>query len=135
MTICVHFHKFTCIFLHSMYTYDHTYTFTDSLVFSSTACRSTYDHAYAYTFTDSLVFSSTPCRSTYDHAYAYTFTNSLVFSSTPCRSTYDPIISEALNEHISTPYFIPASLTDQEMSWIFMGSPGPGANIHVSIPP
>ena len=93
MTICVHFHRFTCVSLHS---------------------------GVGVPMTMHMPILSQI---------------HLCFSPLWCRSTYDPIISEALNEHISTPYFIPASLTDQEMSWIFMGSPGPGANIHVSIPP
>ena len=49
------------------------------------------------------------------------------------RSTSDPHIGEELQRHIEAPYFIPPGLSHLELSWIFMGAPGPGANIHVSL--
>ncbi len=51
-----------------------------------------------------------------------------------CRSTADAEIGESLKEHVDVPPFIPRSIAeDMSMSWIFMGSPGPGANLHVSL--
>ena len=47
------------------------------------------------------------------------------------RSTADPSIGQELQKHFSTPYFIPASSSQPELAWIFMGAPGPGASIHV----
>ena len=49
-----------------------------------------------------------------------------------CRSTSDPNIGEELQKHIEAPYFIPPGLSHLDLSWIFMGAPGPGASIHVS---
>ena len=48
-----------------------------------------------------------------------------------CRSTSDEEIGEAMKEHVSIPDFIPPTLSDLSLSWIFMGSPGPGADLHV----
>ena len=50
-----------------------------------------------------------------------------------CRSTGDKDIGESLSEHVDIPPFIPYTISeDVSLSWIFMGSPGPGANLHVS---
>ena len=48
------------------------------------------------------------------------------------RSTSDPDIGEELQRHIEAPYFIPPGLSHLDLSWIFMGAPGPGASIHVN---
>ena len=53
--------------------------------------------------------------------------------SSSCRSTSDPVIEEKLKPYVGVPYFIPPGLSDISLSWIFMGSPGPGANIHVCV--
>ena len=37
-----------------------------------------------------------------------------------------------MNKHIRSPYFIPPTLNNGDLAWIFMGAPGPGASIHVS---
>ena len=49
------------------------------------------------------------------------------------RSTVDPDIGDELRKHVKQPYFLPprSSLTD--IAWIFMGAPGPGADMHVSL--
>lgn len=54
-----------------------------------------------------------------------------IHSLDPSRSTADPSIGEELQKHFSTPYFIPASFSQPQLAWIFMGAPGPGASIHV----
>ena len=53
---------------------------------------------------------------------------------TMCRSSGDPKIGGELTKHYSQPYFIPPQPESEEtrISWIFMGSPGPGAFMHVS---
>lgn len=50
-----------------------------------------------------------------------------------CRSSADPKIGSELVKHYSKPYFIPPQPETEEprTSWIFMGSPGPGAFMHV----
>lgn len=64
-----------------------------------------------------------------DPGYGATLTPALFF----CRSTSDPNIGEELQRHIEAPYFIPPGLSHLDLSWIFMGAPGPGASIHVSL--
>lgn len=50
------------------------------------------------------------------------------------RSSADTTIWSELANHYSKPYFIPPQPETEEprTSWIFMGSPGPGAFMHVS---
>lgn len=47
------------------------------------------------------------------------------------RSTTDPFIGEELRKHLKEPYFLPPKASDSHLAWIFMGSPGPGASLHV----
>ena len=50
------------------------------------------------------------------------------------RSTNDPVIGKEINKHFSTPYFLsPQPSIENRIAWIFMGSPGPGAYMHVSV--
>lgn len=58
----------------------------------------------------------------------------LALSCVSCffRSTDDPVIGAELRKYISQPYFLPGSSVDENVAWIFMGSPGPGASLHVS---
>ena len=58
------------------------------------------------------------------YLYTYTFT---------LRSTFDPNVGDEIRKHIKTPPFIPPPLNEAELAWIFMGAPGPGANIHVRL--
>lgn len=53
---------------------------------------------------------------------------SLVF-----RSNCDPVIRQELRTHYQLPYFLPKQSETSEQDWIFMGGPGPGAQIHVSL--
>ena len=42
------------------------------------------------------------------------------------------MIREELRTHYQVPYFLPNQSETSEQDWIFMGGPGPGAQIHVS---
>jgi hypothetical protein len=47
-------------------------------------------------------------------------------------STNDPVIGKEINKHFSTPYFLsPQPSIENRIAWIFMGSPGPGAYMHL----
>lgn len=48
------------------------------------------------------------------------------------RSNCDAAIRQELRTHYHTPYFLPNQSETSEQDWIFMGGPGPGAQIHVS---
>ena len=48
------------------------------------------------------------------------------------RSNCDPAVREELRTHYQLPYFLPTQSETSEEDWIFMGGPGPGAQIHVS---
>ena len=48
------------------------------------------------------------------------------------RSTDDPIVGAELKKHMRDPYFLPPHSSEKNLAWIFMGSPGPGASLHVS---
>lgn len=66
------------------------------------------------------------------HIAMFTYSSLSHNASLPaCRSTFDPNIGSELYKHIKTPPFIPPSLNEPQLAWIFMGSPGPGASIHV----
>ena len=47
------------------------------------------------------------------------------------RSTSEPNVGKEIRKHIRSPYFIPPTLNNADLAWIFMGAPGPGASIHV----
>lgn len=49
------------------------------------------------------------------------------------RSNCDPAIREELRTHYQLPYFLPSQSETSEQDWIFMGGPGPGAQIHVCL--
>jgi histone arginine demethylase JMJD6 len=49
------------------------------------------------------------------------------------RSNCDDRVSRELRQHYSRPYFLPENSENKQMDWIFMGSPGYGAHMHVSI--
>ena len=42
-------------------------------------------------------------------------------------------VKDKLREHYSKPYFLPADAEHSAIDWIFMGGPGKGAHIHVSL--
>lgn len=48
-------------------------------------------------------------------------------------STDNPVIGKQLKKYFSTPYFIHPQSDEESLkvSWIFMGSPGPGAFMHI----
>lgn len=46
-------------------------------------------------------------------------------------SNCDPAIREELRTHYQLPYFLPSQSETSEQDWIFMGGPGPGAQIHI----
>ncbi|XP_064407010.1 uncharacterized protein LOC135351832 isoform X3 [Halichondria panicea] len=48
-------------------------------------------------------------------------------------SSSEPNIGEEMRKHIRSPYFIPPTLNNGDLAWIFMGAPGPGASIHVDM--
>jgi hypothetical protein len=48
-----------------------------------------------------------------------------------CRSTSDPRIAKEIKSLISIPYFISPMNSESDLTWIFMGAPGPGASMHV----
>ena len=49
------------------------------------------------------------------------------------RSNCHPEIAKELRKHYQRPYFLPEDSESSNIDWIFMGGPGPGAFIHVSI--
>lgn len=48
------------------------------------------------------------------------------------RSTDDAVVGKEMKKHTREPYFLPPDTSEKELAWIFMGSPGPGASLHVS---
>ncbi|KAK3755907.1 hypothetical protein QZH41_019433 [Actinostola sp. cb2023] len=48
-------------------------------------------------------------------------------------SNCDPIVREKLRKHYQLPYFLPSDSETSQQDWLFMGGPGLGAQIHVSI--
>ena len=48
------------------------------------------------------------------------------------RSSNDEFIGKELRKHVRDPSFLPPAFSEQFIAWIFMGSPGPGASLHVS---
>ncbi|XP_029193124.1 bifunctional arginine demethylase and lysyl-hydroxylase JMJD6-like [Acropora millepora] len=46
-------------------------------------------------------------------------------------SNCDPTIREELRHHYDIPYFLPNQSETSDQDWIFMGGPGPGAQIHI----
>ncbi|XP_070558073.1 uncharacterized protein [Ptychodera flava] len=46
-------------------------------------------------------------------------------------SNCDPSAANALREHYRRPYFIPQESESSKTDWIFMGSPGYGAHMHI----
>lgn len=49
----------------------------------------------------------------------------------PLRSNCDEKIGVILREHYQRPYFLPATAESKKTDWIFMGSNGYGAPMHV----
>lgn len=49
------------------------------------------------------------------------------------RSNCDSRIANVLRKYYSRPYFLPADSLLTKTDWLFMGSPGYGAHLHVSI--
>ncbi|XP_023223354.1 uncharacterized protein LOC111624676 [Centruroides sculpturatus] len=43
----------------------------------------------------------------------------------------DPNVANLLRKHYTRPYFIPEHSETSKMDWIFMGTPGYGANLHI----
>jgi len=48
------------------------------------------------------------------------------------RSNCDGAAANILRTHYSRPYFLPDEAESSKTDWIFMGSPGFGARLHVS---
>lgn len=48
------------------------------------------------------------------------------------RSTTDPYIGKDILSHTTTPHFLSPVNRNNDIIWIFMGAPGPGASMHVS---
>ena len=48
------------------------------------------------------------------------------------RSNCDSSVSNELRKHYSKPYFLGDTMETSKTDWIFMGSPGYGAHLHVS---
>jgi len=48
------------------------------------------------------------------------------------RSNCDSAAANILRTHYSRPYFLPDEAESSKTDWIFMGSPGFGARLHVS---
>jgi histone arginine demethylase JMJD6 len=46
-------------------------------------------------------------------------------------STSDPRIAKEIKSLISIPYFISPMNSESDLTWIFMGAPGPGASMHI----
>jgi len=49
------------------------------------------------------------------------------------RSNCDSAAANILRTHYSRPYFLPDEAESSRTDWIFMGSPGFGARLHVSL--
>ena len=49
-----------------------------------------------------------------------------------CRSNCDFSAANTLRKHYKRPYFLPELSESSKTDWIFMGSPGYGAHLHVS---
>jgi len=49
------------------------------------------------------------------------------------RSNCDSAAANILRTHYSRPYFLPVDAESSKTDWIFMGSPGFGARLHVSV--
>lgn len=49
------------------------------------------------------------------------------------RSNCEKNIGTILRRHYNRPYFLPENAESEKTDWIFMGSPGYGAPMHVSI--
>ena len=49
------------------------------------------------------------------------------------RSSNDEFIGKELRRHVKDPPFLPPGFSEHFIAWIFMGSPGPGASMHVSV--
>ena len=52
--------------------------------------------------------------------------------SVHCRSNCDSSAANVLRQHYQRPYFLPQTAESSRTDWIFMGSPGYGAHLHVS---
>lgn len=48
------------------------------------------------------------------------------------RSNCDDRVGRVLRRHYDRPYFLPETSENKNVDWIFMGSPGYGAHMHVS---
>jgi hypothetical protein len=59
--------------------------------------------------------------------------NGFNFSCVCSRSNCDPRVGEELRRHYQRPPFLPEQADTSATDWIFMGGPGPGASMHVSI--
>ncbi|XP_075734164.1 uncharacterized protein LOC119176900 [Rhipicephalus microplus] len=46
-------------------------------------------------------------------------------------SNCNPSVANVLRKHYQTPYFLPAYSEGSTLDWIFMGSPGYGAHLHI----
>ncbi|XP_003382910.1 PREDICTED: uncharacterized protein LOC100641282 [Amphimedon queenslandica] len=46
-------------------------------------------------------------------------------------STTDNFVGEELRKHVKVPYFLPPVPSEDNLAWIFMGAPGPGAGLHI----
>ena len=60
---------------------------------------------------------------------SYFVTSSMIIQS---RSNCDAATGNILRQHYQRPYFLPRSAESSKTDWIFMGSPGYGAHMHVS---
>ena len=64
------------------------------------------------------------------------YTNNLDLQSDICcliyRSNCDISAANTLRTHYNRPYFLPPVAESSKTDWIFMGSPGYGAHLHVS---
>ena len=57
--------------------------------------------------------------------------NHLIFYCS--RSNCDPAVANILRQYYQKPYFLPSVAESGSTDWIFMGSPGFGAPMHVSL--
>lgn len=48
-----------------------------------------------------------------------------------CRSNCDSAAANVLRQHYQLPAFLPSAAESSKTDWIFMGSPGYGAHMHV----
>lgn len=49
------------------------------------------------------------------------------------RSNCHSKVATVLRQHYNRPYFLPVDSKSSRVDWIFMGGPGPGAFVHVSV--